>query len=302
MTIPYGNMNLIRTGKVKDVYDNGDTLLFRFSDRISVFDKIIPVMIPDKGASICRTSSFWFQTLNAMGIGNHFIQEKGKNEMVVKKFRIFEDSGSRFMIDYLIPLEFVMRYYVAGSLMDRIRSGKVDYRKLGLSRMPEPGQMLEDPYFEMTTKFEKTDRPLDMEEAKSIGGLDRYEVMEIKELILRIDRKIQSDVGKRGLIHADGKKELAMGAERELCVVDTFGTADEDRFWEESDYRNGKIVELSKEMVRQYYRESGYHRELYSAREKNLREPDIPALPDKMVIEVSEMYRKMYERITGKKW
>ena len=86
-------MKLIRTGKVKDVYDNGDTLLFKFSDRISVFDKIIPVMIPDKGASICRTSSYWFQTLNSMGIGSHFIQEKGKNEMVVKKFRIFEDSG-----------------------------------------------------------------------------------------------------------------------------------------------------------------------------------------------------------------
>ena len=296
------SMEPVRTGKVKDVYDNGDSLLFKFSDRISVFDKIIPVTVPDKGASICRTSAFWFETLNSMGIANHFSSLKSDNEMVVKKFRIFEDHGSRFMINYLIPLEFVMRYYVAGSLLDRIKSGKVNFRDLGLSKQPEAGQKLEDPYFEMTTKFEKTDRPLEVSEAMEIGGLDRYEVLEIKELLIRIDNRIQGEVGKRGLIHADGKKELAMGAEREIVVVDTFGTADEDRFWEESDFRGGNILELSKERVRQYYRKSGYHEKLYSAREKGGKEPEIPALPEDMVKDVSSLYRTMYERITGKKW
>ncbi|MGP6238974.1 phosphoribosylaminoimidazolesuccinocarboxamide synthase [Cuniculiplasma sp. SKW4] len=295
-------MELIRTGKVKDVYDLGDRLLFKFSDRISVFDKIIPVEVPDKGASICKTSAFWFNKLNQMGINNDLIEVKSNNEMIVKKYKINESGGSKFWINYLIPLEFVVRYYVAGSLMDRIKCGKIDFHDLGFRSSPKVGDPLEEPFFEMTTKFEKTDRPLSISEAMEIGGLYRHEVLEIKETILRIDDMIQRQVSKGKLIHADGKKEFAMDNDRKITVVDTFGTADEDRFWELEDYNNGKITEISKEMVRQYYRSTGYHDRLYEARSKGLKEPDIDPLPTDLIEKTSELYRSLYTRITGEKW
>ncbi len=295
-------MELIRTGKVKEVYDAGDSLLFKFTDKISVFDKVIPTIIKEKGESLCRTSAFWFQKVTEMGYPTHFLSMPERNQMKVRKFRIVESGASRFEVNYLIPLEFVVRYYVAGSLMDRIKSGVVDFKALGFNSTPSYGEPLPDPYFEVTTKFEKFDRSLTMDEACDIGGLRRIEIFAIKDEILSIDRMLQREVGKRGLLHADGKKEFALGIDRQPVIVDTFGTADEDRFWESGAFQKGEIVELSKESVRQYYRSSGYHNALYEARAKGRKEPDIPALPDEVKKATEVLYRAMFERLTGMKW
>lgn len=294
-------MELLRTGKVKEVYADGNELLFKFTDKISVFDKIIPTLVAGKGESLCRTSAYWFKKVSEMGYATHFLSLQGKNEMRVRRFDIVEDHGNRFSINYLIPLEFVTRYYVAGSLLDRVENSSIDFHSLGFGHKPELGEELPDPYFEVTTKFERFDRPLSIEEACSIGGLDRSEILAIRDEIFSIDRMIQAEVKKSGLIHADGKKEFALTYRREPVIVDTFGTADEDRFWEASDYGDHRIIELSKEMVRQYYRGTGYHRELYSAREKGSSEPDIPPLPNDLKIKTEELYRVMFERLTGGK-
>ncbi len=295
-------MEPMRIGKVKDVYDLGDRLLFEFSDRISVFDKIIPVTVKDKGKSICRTSQYWFEIVSGMGYKTDFIKLRSENSMEVEKFRINEGAGSKFWINFLVPLEFIMRHYVAGSLFDRLKSGEVSYRMLGLNSDFKIGDQLDVPFFETSTKFEKTDRPLTMNEASVIGGLYEEELYRIKEIIERIDSRIQREVGSRGLIHADGKKEFALTINREPVIVDTFGTADEDRFWEKDSFEQGKIVELSKESVRQYYRSIGYHEKLYNARKVGNPEPEIPALPAEIVEKTSTLYRTMYERITGNKW
>ncbi|MGP6293899.1 phosphoribosylaminoimidazolesuccinocarboxamide synthase [Caldiplasma sukawensis] len=296
-------MDLVRVGKVKDVYDDGNTLLFKFSDRISVFDKIIPNDIPEKGKSLCRTSAYWFTEIKReLNIDSHFIENIDQKTMRVKKFRVEEKGGSKFWVNYLIPLEFIMRYYAAGSLIDRMKSGKLKPSDVGMKNIPSPGEKLDEPFFEMTTKFEKTDRPLSRMEAMELGGISCEELNEIQEIILKIDRLIERKASNGGLIHADGKKEFAIGAERNPIVVDTFGTADEDRFWEKKDYENGKLIEVSKEMVRQYYRSIGYHSKLYEAREKNETEPDIPPLPSDLIKKVSDLYVSVYERLTGQKW
>lgn len=294
-------MDLIRVGKVKRVYSISEAeLLFEFTDNISVFDKIIPSEIPYKGASLCRTSAHWFQVSEEMGIKTHFIAMEGMNKMRVKRFAIV-NSGSREMRNYLIPLEFITRYYLAGSLYDRIKEGKIRPDHLGIKNV-RYGEPLPSPFFEVTTKFEEHDRNLDINEALEISGLDMKEIEEIKEIIFRVDDKINRDVKTRGLIHVDGKKELALDSERVPYLVDTFGTADEDRFWDLAEYERGNFIELSKEFVRQYYRNIGYHARLMEAREKGLPEPPIPPLPEEMVEKTSLLYRELYEKITGKKW
>ncbi len=296
-------MNLIRKGKVKEVYDLGENLLFIFTDQISVFDKVIPSLVPDKGESLARTSTYWFEQASRLQIPNHLLEFRNKREMVVKKFEIIEGRASSDKRNYLVPLEFIMRYYVAGSLLDRIEKGKTKYQDLGFKNPPKHGDRLPEPLFEMTTKFEKTDRLLDISEAKTIGGLEDEDVISIKETILKMDGEINSQALSRGLIHADGKKEFALDTDRKPVLVDTFGTADEDRFWEKEEHeRSGTLVERSKEFVRQYYRGIGYHQRLYDARNNNEEEPPIPPLPEKVLSETSKLYRDLYQRITGQNW
>jgi phosphoribosylaminoimidazole-succinocarboxamide synthase len=85
-------------------------------------------------------------------------------------------------------------------------------------------------------------------------------------------------------------------------IIDTFGTADEDRFWDAKAYDEGKLVELSKEFVRQHYRRTGYLEKLEAARAAKKAEPDIPGLSDEMRDEVSKIYIDIFERLTGQKF
>ncbi len=300
-------MQHIMTGKVKEVYAIDDnTLEFAYTDHISVFDKIIPSMVPHKGETLCRTAKYWFGILNKNGIRNHFLSEPSKDRMDVERVQVIRDYSkiNNTTTNYLIPLEVICRYYAAGSLLDRLKSGKVKPEDLGFEPGHEVkrGEKLPRPFVECTTKLEATDMNLTDEEAKKMAGLTDAEYQTIVDTVLRIDKIMADEVSKRGLIHVDGKKEFGYDKQRKLMVVDTFGTLDEDRWWDAEEYAKGNIVELSKEFVRQYYRETGYHKALYDAREKGLPEPDIPALPQDIIDRVSKLYVDMYERITGEKF
>ena len=300
-------MEHIMTGKVKEVYMvDDDTLEFAYTNNISVFDKIIPSQIPYKGETLCRTAKYWFNLLSQEGINNHFISEPSKDRMRVKKVDIIRDYSKidGTTTNYLIPLEVICRYYAAGSLIDRLKKGTVKVEDLGFPAGYEvkKGEKLPKPFVECTTKLEAVDENLTVDEAKKMAGLSDEEYDEIVATVLRIDEIIAREAGKRNLIHCDGKKEFAYDKDRKLMVIDTFGTLDEDRWWDAEEYAKGNIVELSKEFVRQYYREIGYHKELYDARDAGANEPDIPALPQNIVDRVSKLYVDMYERITGEKF
>ncbi len=305
-----GEKKLVQIGKVKEVYslEGTDELEFRFTDKISVFDKVIPSVIPRKGETLCRTAAFWFRKGSELGIGTHFIGLTGPSSMRVKRVRVERDmsriDGSSTSI--LIPLEFIARYYVAGSLLDRMKKGRVRVEDVGFPKghVPEYGEPLPEPLLEATTKLEETDRPLTDREAMELAGLSRDEWDQIWEAVLRIDDVIAKEASSRGLVHVDGKKEFGFDEQRRPMLVDTFGTADEDRFWEASELENGRMVELSKEAVRQYYRGIGYHEKLMEARERGVpkdEEPPIPPLPGNEIEKISELYREMYERLTGEK-
>lgn len=288
-----GNKTLLRKGKVKEVYDLRDgTLEFVFTDNISVFDKIIPTRIPHKGEVLCRIAAFWFRKCEELGIHTHFIEADG-NRMRVKKFRVITDYGALDpqTTNYVIPLEVIARYYVAGSLYERLQDQGMKY-----------GQPLPEPLVEFTTKFDDYDRHLTEKEALFIAGLTPQEAEDIKQAVLDIDSYMNEKVAERGLIHVDGKKEFAFDEDRTLVVVDTFGTPDEDRFWDREKYQRGIFEERSKEFVRSYYQSTGYYNALKKARQEGQPEPDIPPLPPEMVQDVSHLYIDIYEQITGEEF
>lgn len=293
---------LILRGKVKEAYSSGDRLEFRFTDNISVFDKVIPSLIPYKGETLCKEGVYWFSRAKRMGIKTHFQEYLPPNGMLVERVDIIQsDRITRDSRRYLIPLEFICRWYVAGSLFDRVKEGAISAKDLGFARGHDVvyGEPLPEPFIEVSTKLEKTDRLLDRAEALSISGLTPAEFDDAREIVLKIDEDIQKNVESRGLIHVDGKKELAFDENREIMVVDVYGTADEDRFWDKAHYVDGEFVDLSKEYVRQYYRKTGYKDQLYAARAAGRDEPAIPALPDDVIEQTSRIYIKLFEMITG---
>lgn len=292
-------------GKVKAAYDLGESLEFRFSDNISVFDKVIPSIIPYKGETLCREGVYWLKRAEKMGIKTHFEEYIPPNGMQVKKVDIIQPEDlSRQSRRCLIPLEFICRWYVAGSLYDRIKEGQVSAQDVGFDSGHKViyGEQLPDPFIEVSTKLEKTDRLLSREEALEISSLSPAEFEAAREVVLKIDEDIGRNVASRGLIHVDGKKELALDEERQIMVVDVYGTADEDRFWDKDRYGEGEFVDLSKEYVRQYYRQIGYKDQLYAARAAGTDEPDIPALPEDVIRNTRDIYVKLFEMITGQKF
>ena len=300
-------MRFLRRGKVKEVYEVSKTELeFVFTDQISVFDKVIPTLVPHKGETLCRTSAHWFKLVEGLGVRTHFLRVLDGNRMRVRRVQVIPDYDTitSKTKNFLIPLEVIARYYVAGSLHDRIKAGKIRPADAGFptGHAPRYGEPLPKPFVEVTTKLEKVDRELTTTEALAISKLSPGEYDDLVKAVLKIDDRLNTEVRKRGLIHVDGKKEFAMDQERRLMLVDTFGTADEDRFWDLEAYQKGQQIELSKEFVRQYYRKIGYHQALMEAREAGGPEPDIPPLPEEVTKEVSDLYVALFERLTGEKF
>src|SRR3989442_6461052 len=301
-----GVMRFLRKGKVKEVYEvSEDELEFVFTDQISVFDKVIPTLIRHKGETLCRTSAYWLKVVQALGVRTHVLQVIDGNRMRVRRVHVIPeyDRITPSTRNFLIPLEVIARYYVAGSFHDRIKAGTIRPEDVGFpkGRVPRYGEPFPEPFVEVTTKLEKVDRELTTKEALEISKLSPREYDKLVGAVLKIDARLNAYVKRRGLIHVDGKKEFAMDGERRLMLVDTFGTADEDRFWDAAAYEKWGTVELSKEYLRQYYRRIGNHQALIDARTTRKPEPDIPPLPSDIVREVTDLYVALFERITGEK-
>ncbi|MFW5906971.1 MAG: phosphoribosylaminoimidazolesuccinocarboxamide synthase [Candidatus Natronoplasma sp.] len=296
---------LIRKGKIKEVYEiSGERLEFFFTDSISVFDKLVPNEIPRKGETLCKTSSYWFEKTEELGINTHFIERKGKKRMEVRSTDLIEDHNSidEDTTDFLIPLEFITRYFVTGSLHDRIERGEIDHEELGFDQEPERGEKLPESFFEVRGKLEGYERRLTKKEALSISGLTGEEFEEIKASVFKIDGLIKEKVEKNDLVHVKGKKEFAMDENREPMVVDTFGTADEDRWWVKSEYEKGNIAPKSREFIKRHYKDIGYHEKLMKAKKEGKEDPPIPELSEEMVERITEMYVDLMSRLTDGKF
>src|SRR2546426_8348301 len=156
-------MRFLRKGKVKEVYEVSEgELEFVFTDQISVFDKVIPTLIPYKGETLCRTSAHWFKVVQDLGVRTHFLKVVDGNRMRVRRVQVIPDYDriTPSTRNFLIPLEVIARYYVAGSFHDRVQAGKVRPESVGVPRghVPKYGETLPRPFVEGATKLEKGGR------------------------------------------------------------------------------------------------------------------------------------------------
>src|SRR5947199_10320334 len=174
-------MRFLRKGKVKEVYEVSEgELEFVFTDQISVFDKVIPTLIPYKGETLCRTSAHWFKVVQALGVRTHFLKVMHGNRMRVRRVHVIPDYDriTPSTRSFLIPLEVIARYYVAGSFHDRIQPGKIQPEPVGFPRghAAKYEEQLPRPSVEVQTKLQQVDRELTEHEALKNSKLNRDKI------------------------------------------------------------------------------------------------------------------------------
>ncbi len=270
----------VRSGKVKDIYELDDGhLLFRFTDRVSAYDVVLPTVIPRKGEVLCKLGAHLFETL---GVPNHMVRLEGEDSMVVKKMD-------------MIMVECVVRGYLYGSLMDRAKKGEVSLpvETILAAKLPEP-------YFDPTTKSDLKDEPMTEEEIVSQGRATPAELARIRRSSIQIYELIRSRAANAGFILADIKLEFGRHGS-DILLGDSIGP-DEFRMWPASKYEPGKAQEsYDKQPIRDWLFAEGYKAKLDQARKAGSPTPPPPKLPEWLVEEMSRRYVAVFESLSGKK-
>ena len=296
------NTILIKNGKVKDFYQykGADPSQEAFGsgyqtwpdDFYSLFDfGRFPQTVDGKADAMYKETVNFFKVLDKEGIPHHMVKDLGNKKVEVKVARIppnYEWIEPGKTATYLIPIEVIFSQWVTpvSSLHGRLRNGTEDPAKYGLEGPPEKGQtvVLADPRITRSTKIEAVDK-YEAEIGKDLfelGGLVGGEPQELDNIALAVYDGVKKDAADSGLIIADGKIECAMDPDRNIIVVDSCYTWDENRILYE--LPDGMIVDLSKQLPRNIYTIIGYKGELKAAQkefpEDKSRWPGPPLLDD----------------------
>jgi phosphoribosylaminoimidazole-succinocarboxamide synthase len=279
----------VRSGKVREVFDLGDSFLLVASDRLSAFDVVLPNGIPHKGAVLTQVSHFWFEKFSAL-VPNHLLA--GANDPLPKNLQPFADKlAKRSMIVKKakpLAIECIVRGYLSGSgLKEYKKSQTVCGIKLpaGLVDSSE----LPEPIFTPSTKAEQGhDENINFEQAQKIVGTEL--ATQARDLSLKIYKAGRDYAKQRGIIIADTKFEFGL-FEGKLILIDEVLTPDSSRFWPADQYAPGKgQPSFDKQFVRDYLETLTWDKT-----------PPGPKLPDDVVNKTSAKYLEAYEKLTGKK-
>ncbi|MGB2600729.1 MAG: phosphoribosylaminoimidazolesuccinocarboxamide synthase [Candidatus Omnitrophota bacterium] len=291
LTMNLDNVTLVKKGKVRNVYDLGDKLLFVASDRISAFDVIMANGIPDKGKILNLISDFWFNYM-ADVIENHRIttdidQIISADERL-KPYRDVLDKRS-MLVDKATPLtvECIVRGYISGS-------GWKDYKKTGMIcgiKLPEglkESDRLENPIFTPSTKADEGhDINITQEEARKELGDETFDI--IKQKSIEIYSKARDFADTKGIIIADTKFEFGKTGDK-IILIDEILTPDSSRFWPKDDYQPGRSQKsFDKQFVRDYLETLDWDKT-----------PPGPELPEDIVQKTRKKYLQAYKILTGK--
>jgi phosphoribosylaminoimidazole-succinocarboxamide synthase len=276
------DLPLHASGKVREIYQDGDELIMVASDRISVYDVILPTDIPDKGRVLTQMSLFWFGLTGDI-VPNHFISEDVPAEAAGRGMRVKRLE--------MYPIECVVRGYLSGS-------GWREYRETGAVcgiALPEgltESDKLPEPIFTPATKAELGDHDenIDFDRAAEIIG-DRPLMEELRRISIEIYQRAADHAAERGIILADTKFEFGASPGAEVVLADEVLTPDSSRFWPADDYEPGRSqASFDKQYVRDYSDSVGWDHT-----------PPGPELPDEVVQNTRAKYVEAFERITDRK-
>ncbi|MDL4813595.1 phosphoribosylaminoimidazolesuccinocarboxamide synthase [Actinomadura opuntiae] len=275
-------MELLHSGKVRDVYADGDDLVLVASDRVSVYDVVLPTLVPDKGKILTQLSLWWFEQL-ADVVPNHVISGTDVPD---------EWAGRAVRCKRLtmLPVEWIARGYLAGlGLKEYEKGGTVSGIALpdGLveaSRLPEP-------IFTPTTKAtEGHDEFITYDDVVAEIGADT--AAHLKDVTLEVYRRGAAIAAERGIIIADTKLEFGRAADGTLVLADEVLTSDSSRFWPADEWEPGRP---QRSYDKQYVRD-------WSSTLDWDRTPPGPAIPQDVVDATRARYIEVYERLTGRRW
>jgi phosphoribosylaminoimidazole-succinocarboxamide synthase len=276
-----GDLPLLASGKVREMYDLGDRVLMVASDRISTYDVVHPTPIPDKGRVLTAISAFWFARTGRI-VANHFVsavagvpEEVRGRAIVARKLR-------------MLPVECVVRGYLSGS-------GWTDYQTTGAVSGIElpPGlgesERLPAPVFTPATKaLEGHDEPIDFEAATELVG-DRALADRLRSASLELYAFAAEHAAAHGILLADTKFELGLDADGQLVLGDELLTPDSSRFWPADSYEVGlPQPSYDKQYVRDWASGTGWDKT-----------PPAPAIPDDVVAGTRARYLEAYARLAG---
>ena len=286
----FPKLNLIKKGKVRDIYDAGKNYLIVSTDRLSAFDVIMSQGIPYKGKVLTKISEFWFGLTKNI-IQNHLITTN-VDEFPIECREYAGDLEGRSMLvkkTKIFPVECIVRGYISGS-------GWNDYQKTGkISGITLPkglveSEILPQPIFTPSTKAEigVHDENISSAEAEKIIGKEVFE--KIKTTALLIYKTASEFALAKGIIIADTKMEFGI-YNNEIILADEVLTPDSSRFWPLSSYQKGKAQEsYDKQFVRDYLISINFNKQ-----------PPPPVLPEDIIEKTSDKYLDALYQLTGEK-
>jgi phosphoribosylaminoimidazole-succinocarboxamide synthase len=275
----------IYSGKVRDLYEvDLETMLMVASDRISVFDVVLPDLVPDKGRVLTALSSWWFEQTVGI-IRNHVISADPTDLPELAG----EVDGRAMLVRVTQPvrMECVVRGYLFGGAWAEYR----DRGTVGGFTAPKglrEAEQLEAPLFTPSTKADEGhDRPLDETEARELVGDDCYE--QLRSVSIALYEFGAQHAESRGVILADTKFEFGT-LDGQLVLIDELMTPDSSRYWPAESWRPGTSPpSFDKQYVRDHMVATGWNKE-----------PPAPSMPDDVIANTRAKYVEAYEMITGR--
>jgi phosphoribosylaminoimidazole-succinocarboxamide synthase len=283
-------------GKVREIYDLGDTLLLIASDRMSAFDVVLPTPIPDKGKVLTAMSMFWFGFLGDV-VPNHFVTaDVDKYPEPLRQHRSMLEGRSMLVTKcQRIDVECIVRGYISGSLwkeysqaLEDSFGGEVVVNGIPLPEDLRESAKLPEPIFTPSTKAESGhDENISFDEMVKVTGADLGE--KLKRFSIDLYAKAADYAAAHGIIIADTKFEFGV-RDGQVVLIDEVLSPDSSRFWPADEYEPGRPQKsFDKQFVRDWLKDSGWNKT-----------PPAPSLPDDIVKRTADKYRHALEIITRK--
>ena len=284
----FKDLNLLKRGKVRDIYDLGDQLLMVASDRLSAFDVIMPDPIPDKGKILTQISLFWFKIMEFL-LPNHVISSDADSFPAPCKpyIDILRDRSILVQKTQPLPIECVVRGYLSGSgWLDYQESGRICGIKLpqGL----QESDKLPEPIFTPSTKAEIGHHDINIDFEEAVKKIGEKPAEKVKSLSLAIYQQGAQRAEKKGIIVADTKFEFGFVGDN-IILIDEVLTPDSSRFWPRVSYMPGGPQEsFDKQYVRDYLLSINWNKK-----------PPAPSLPENVITNTRNKYMEALIQLTG---